>query len=79
MADEVQRLAERLHGESCSLAQTLHLFTLASQSLVRDRGARSSRHIFNRGNLLLLDLLLHWADPTPRKETHEHHDCHSDL
>jgi hypothetical protein len=79
LTGEVQDVVNRLHAESHSLAATLHAFTKALRSLVQDRGARTSRHVLNRGNLLLLDLLLKWADRQPRREANEHFRRHSHL
>ncbi len=76
---EVERFAVELHNSQTPLARVLQAFTQAIQALVRDRGARSSRHVYNRGNLLLFDLLLRWSDLPPRKETHEPVRHHSDL
>ncbi len=76
---EVTRLADRIRDASCSIAEILNRFTIALESLVRDRGTRSARHVFNRGNLLLLDLMLTITDRVPLRKTHEHHDCDSHL
>jgi len=69
LAAEVRQLAQQLHASHIPLAELLHRFAQAMQGLIKVRGARSSRHIYDRGNLLLLDLLLQWADPLTQKDT----------
>jgi DNA-binding NarL/FixJ family response regulator len=59
---EVERFAAELPRDGLPLSQLLDGFTEALRGLVRDRGGRSARHVYDRGNLLLLELLLKWAD-----------------
>jgi len=62
LASEVRHLASQLHQDQVSLPRLLQCYAAALTDLVQHRGARSARHVFDRGNLLLLDVLLQWAD-----------------
>lgn len=62
LANEVRHLASQLHDDQVSLPRLLQCYAAALTDLVQHRGARSARHVFDRGNLLLLDVLLQWAD-----------------
>jgi hypothetical protein len=79
LAGEVRRFADRLHREGTPLATALQAFNEAIASQAADRGSRSLRHIYNRGNLLILDILLHWATRAVARESHEAIHHHSDL
>jgi DNA-binding NarL/FixJ family response regulator len=79
LADEVGRLADRLHDKSESLPSLLLAFAQAMHDLVQDRGTRSARHVVHRGNLLLFDLVLAWADRHSARTANEHFHRRSGL
>ena len=62
LAGELRDLAKRLLDEriSADLALRGHLQVL--HEAVRDLGAKSARHVMNRGALLILEVLRHMAD-----------------
>jgi hypothetical protein len=74
MADEVQRLAARIQSRGESLPAALLALAEAMHELVQDRGTRSARHVIDRGNLLMFDLVIAWASRLPARTAHEHFD-----
>lgn len=64
---EMSKLAELLAaaGVSAHRAVQLHLDVL--EQLVRGLGARSTRHVMNRADLLILELMIHLADGYRRR------------
>ncbi|MEM9186933.1 MAG: hypothetical protein AAGB00_10600, partial [Planctomycetota bacterium] len=62
LSTELTAMANRLvaAGVSGRQAATLHVSQL--QRVVRSLGARSARHVMNRADLLLVELLVHLAD-----------------
>lgn len=64
---EMSKLAELLAaaGVSAHRAVQLHLDVL--ERLVRGLGARSTRHVMNRADLLVLELMIHLADGYRRR------------
>ena len=62
LSSELRKLAKRLLDEqiSADLALRGHLQVL--HEAVRDLGAKSARHVMNRGALLILEVLRHMAD-----------------
>lgn len=64
---EMAKLAELLasSGVSAQRAVQLHLDVL--EQLVRGLGARSARHVMNRADLLILELMIHLADGYRRR------------
>lgn len=70
LADEMAKLAEHLatSGASAQLAMQLHVSVL--EDLVRRLGNRSARHVINRADLLVLEVMGHLADDY-RRRLHE--------
>jgi len=62
LADELKRLAGLLVAAGLSARQTVELHLHVFQGLLHGLGARSSRHLMIRADLLVLELLLHLAD-----------------
>lgn len=64
---EMSKLAELLaaSGVSAQRAMQLHLDVL--EQLVHGLGARSARHVMNRADLLILELMIHLADGYRRR------------
>lgn len=62
LTDEMQRLANLLAtaGVSAFQAMLLHLHVL--EEMVRSLGSRSARHVMNRADLLILEILLNLAE-----------------
>jgi hypothetical protein len=67
LADEPKRLAELLVTVGLSARQTVAIHLRVLEKLVQGLGARSSRHVMNRADLLLLEMLLHLADGYRRR------------
>ena len=68
LASELRTLAQRLLDERVSADSALRGHLQVLHETVRDLGARSARHVMNRGALLILEVLRHMAD-TQRQET----------
>lgn len=61
MQSDVRHFAIRLRQTQLPLAHLLSDYLQAVQALVAQRGARSARHVLDRGHLLLLEILLSWT------------------
>ncbi len=72
LTDELTSLAARLEQEATPASVLLRVYLQVLQSLLLDLGSRSSRHVMNRGHLLLLQLLLTTQKKT-NDETFDHH------
>jgi len=62
LADEMRMLAELLATAGISARQTLQLHLQALEELVRGLGARSTRHVLTRADLLVLEMMLYLAE-----------------
>ncbi len=62
LADEMRLLAELLATAQISARQTLQLHLVALEELVRGLGARSTRHVLTRADLLVLEMMLYLAE-----------------
>lgn len=62
LADELRTLARRLRNEQVSADTALRGHLQVLHEAVRDLGAKSARHVMNRGALLILEVLRHMAD-----------------
>ena len=67
------------HHNHVGLPSLLRSFSLATKRLVRDRGKRSARHICDRANLLLFEVLIHWPRMTSQQDPHGNLHHHPDL
>jgi len=59
---ELKRLAELLVSGGLSVQQTMQLHLGALEELVRGLGARSTRHVMTRADLLVLEVMIHLAE-----------------
>jgi DNA-binding NarL/FixJ family response regulator len=62
MVNDVQRLAEKLAAVGCSAHQAMQLHLAALEELVRSLGSRSARHVLNRADLLVLEVMVWLAE-----------------
>lgn len=62
LADEMSALAELLATSSVSAQRTLALHVGVLEELVQGLGNRSARHVINRADLLVLEVMGHLAD-----------------
>jgi hypothetical protein len=62
LAAELRRLAELLITAGLGARQTVELHLQVLQGLLQGLGARSTRHVMIRADLLVLELLMHLAD-----------------
>jgi DNA-binding response OmpR family regulator len=62
LAEELRCLAEMLVVAGLTARQTLQLHLLVLEELIHGLGSRSTRHVMNRADLLVMELLLHVAD-----------------
>ncbi|MDZ4778799.1 MAG: hypothetical protein SGJ19_00935 [Planctomycetia bacterium] len=67
LAEEMRLLAELLATAHISARQTLQLHLLALEELVRGLGARSTRHVLTRADLLVLEMMLYLAEEYRRR------------
>jgi len=67
LADEMRLLAELLASAQITARQTLQLHLLALEELVRGLGARSTRHVLTRADLLVLEMMLYLAEEYRRR------------
>jgi DNA-binding NarL/FixJ family response regulator len=62
LSNELRRLAELLIAGGVTARQMFQVHLQVLEELVRGLGSRSTRHVMNRADLLVLELLLHIAD-----------------
>lgn len=62
LAEELQSLAELLVGAGLSARQTMQLHLRCLEELVHGLGSRSTRHVMTRGDLLILEVMVHLAE-----------------
>ncbi len=62
LACELQRLADLLVTVGLSAQQTMQLHLQVLEELVHGLGARSTRHVMTRADLLVLEVMLHLAE-----------------
>jgi len=62
LAAELKRLAELLVSGGLSVQQTMQLHLGALEELVHGLGARSTRHVMTRADLLVLEVMIHLAE-----------------
>ncbi|MCP4193984.1 MAG: response regulator [Planctomycetaceae bacterium] len=58
LRQEMDRFLDQLHQSHLTRYSVMTKYTTVLRSVLEDLGSRSSRHVYNRGNLLLLDLIL---------------------
>lgn len=62
LASELSRLAELLTTAGVSARQTMQLHVEVLEELVHGLGARSTRHVMTRADLLVLEIMIHLAE-----------------
>lgn len=62
LADEMAELAELLANTNVSAQRTMQLHVHVLEELVQGLGNRSARHVMNRADLLVLEVMGHLAD-----------------
>jgi DNA-binding NarL/FixJ family response regulator len=62
LAAELSRLAEVLTTAGVSPRQAMHLHLHVLEELVHGLGARSTRHVMTRADLLVLEIMIHLAE-----------------
>ena len=67
LAAELQRLAELLVAAGLTAQQTLQLHVEVVEELVRGLGARSTRHVMTRADLLVLEVMMNLAEGYRRR------------
>ena len=67
LADEMNRLTEMLVSTEVTAQQTMHLHLRVLEEMVQDLGYRSARHVMNRADLLVLEVMLNLAEQYRRR------------
>ena len=62
LADELARLGEMLTSAGVDAGETMQLHVYVLEELVRGLGARSTRHVMTRADLLVLEIMIHLAE-----------------
>ena len=62
LAGEMQRLASSLTDSGISAQQAMHMHLLVLEDVVRSLGSRSARHVMNRADILILEVMMHLCD-----------------
>ena len=62
LTDEMTELAELLANSNVSAQRAMQLHVQVLQELVQGLGNRSARHVMNRADLLVLEVMGHLAD-----------------
>jgi DNA-binding response OmpR family regulator len=67
LGDELKRLAELLVNAGLTARQTMQLHLKVLEELLQGLGARSTRHVMTRADLLVLEVMIHLADGYQRR------------
>ena len=67
LGDELKRLAELLVNAGLSARQTMQLHLKVLEELLHGLGARSTRHVMTRADLLVLEVMVHLAEGYQRR------------
>jgi hypothetical protein len=62
LSTEMAALAEQLADRGTSAGQTLQLHVHVLEEMVRGLGSRGARHVMTRGDLLVLEVLVHLTE-----------------
>ncbi|MEA1949823.1 MAG: hypothetical protein U9N87_00445, partial [Planctomycetota bacterium] len=62
LADELGRLGEMLTSAGVDAGETMQLHVHVLEELVHGLGARSTRHVMTRADLLVLEIMIHLAE-----------------
>ncbi len=67
LADEMATLAGLLADAGVSAQRTMHLHVYVLEELIASLGNRSARHVINRADLLVLEVMAHLVDGYRRR------------
>ncbi len=70
LAEELIRLADLLVSAGVTATQAMHLHLGVLEEMVLDLGSRSARHVMNRADLLVLEVMMNLAEGY-RRRSHE--------
>jgi DNA-binding response OmpR family regulator len=70
LAEEMTRLTELLVSTGISAQQTMHLHLRVLEEMVEGLGFRSARHVMNRADLLILEVMINLAEQYRRRCKH---------
>lgn len=70
LAEELIRLADLLVSAGVTAPQAMHLHLGVLEQMVLDLGSRSARHVMNRADLLVLEVMMNLAEGY-RRRSHE--------
>ena len=73
LADEMTTLASLLAEAGISAQQTMQLHVHVLEELIGSLGNRSARHVMNRADLLVLEVMAHLADGYRRRYHERQH------
>jgi hypothetical protein len=73
LSDEMTTLATLLAESGISAQRTMQLHVRVLEELIGSLGNRSARHVMNRADLLVLEVMAHLADGYRRRY---HERCH---
>lgn len=62
LAEEMNQLSELLVSAGVTAQQAMHLHLRVLEDMVRDLGSRSARHVMNRADLLVLEVMINLAE-----------------
>ncbi|MEX0641478.1 MAG: hypothetical protein WD468_02190, partial [Pirellulales bacterium] len=62
LADEMDRLTDLMATAGVSAQQAMLLHLKVVEELIRGLGSRSARHVMNRADLLVVDVMVHLAE-----------------
>jgi hypothetical protein len=62
LTDEMEKLADLLAAAGVTAQQAMWLHLRVLEELVHGLGNRSARHVLNRADLLVVDVLVHLAE-----------------
>ena len=67
LSHEMSHLSELLVGAEVTARETMQLHVQVLEELVRGLGNRSARHVMNRADLLVLEVLVHLSEGYRRR------------
>ncbi len=62
MTDEMDQLAELLASAAITPQQAMRLHLLVLEEMISGLGSRSARHVMNRADMLILEVMIHLAE-----------------
>jgi hypothetical protein len=62
MSDEMDRLAELLASAAITSQQAMMLHLSVLEEMISGLGSRSARHVMNRADMLILEVMIHLAE-----------------